>query len=59
MTAHLRRRAQRLLETTDHGVERIARQVGFASPTNFRAQFRRLAGVTPSACRNTFRGRTP
>jgi transcriptional regulator GlxA family with amidase domain len=49
------RRAQELLETTDHGVERIARLAGFASPTNFRAQFKRAAGVTPQAYRTTFR----
>jgi transcriptional regulator GlxA family with amidase domain len=51
------RHAQELLETTDYGVERIARQVGFPSPSNFRALFRRAAGVTPHAYRTTFRGR--
>jgi transcriptional regulator GlxA family with amidase domain len=49
------RRAQELLETTDLGVERIARLAGFASPTNFRARFKRAAGVTPQAYRTTFR----
>lgn len=51
------RHAQELLETTDYGVERIARQVGFPSPSNFRALFRRVTGVTPHAYRTTFRGR--
>ncbi|MGW4465131.1 GlxA family transcriptional regulator [Micromonospora sp. NPDC004704] len=49
------RRAQELLETTDHGVDRIAHQVGFTSPTNFRAQFKRVSGVAPRAYRSTFR----
>ena len=51
------RHAQQLLETTSHGVERIGREVGFASPANFREQFRRLAGVSPQNYRNTFRER--
>jgi transcriptional regulator GlxA family with amidase domain len=48
------RHAQELLETTDHGVERIARQVGFTSPANFRTHFRRLVGVSPRDYRATF-----
>ncbi|MEB3368918.1 GlxA family transcriptional regulator [Saccharopolyspora mangrovi] len=52
------RHAQELLETTDHGVETIARRVGFASPNTFRTQFRRLAGVSPRAYRTTFRAGT-
>ncbi len=48
------RHAQELLETTDHGIERIARQTGFTSPSNFRAQFRRTVGVTPSEYRTMF-----
>jgi len=51
------RHAQQLLETTSHGVERIGREVGFASPANFREQFRRLVGVSPQNYRNTFRER--
>jgi transcriptional regulator GlxA family with amidase domain len=50
------RRAQELLETTDHGVDRIAHLAGFASPTNFRAQFKRACGVTPRVYRTSFRG---
>ncbi|KUI38247.1 GlxA family transcriptional regulator [Mycobacterium sp. GA-2829] len=51
------RHAQQLLETTDHGVERVGREVGFSSPANFREQFRRLTGVAPLNYRNTFRER--
>jgi transcriptional regulator GlxA family with amidase domain len=51
------RHAQQLLETTELGVERIGREVGFASPANFREQFRRLSGVSPLSYRNTFRER--
>jgi transcriptional regulator GlxA family with amidase domain len=49
--------AQQLLESTSYGVERIGREVGFASPANFREQFRRLTGVAPLNYRNTFRDR--
>lgn len=49
------RHAQELLESTDHGIERIARQVGFTSPSNFRRQFMRLVGVAPRDYRATFR----
>ena len=49
------RHAKELLETTGQGVDRIAHQVGFPSPTNFRAQFKRSTGVTPQAYRTTFR----
>ena len=50
------RRAQYLLENTGHGVERIAQQAGFGSPTAFRERFRRVAGVAPQAYRAAFRG---
>ena len=49
------RHAQQLLETTSYGVERIGREVGFASAANFREQFRRLTGVPSQSYRNTFR----
>ncbi|MFY1622811.1 GlxA family transcriptional regulator [Micromonospora sp. WMMD735] len=48
------RRAQELLERTDHGVDRIAHLVGFASPAQFRVQFKRLSGVSPQVYRRTF-----
>lgn len=48
------RQAQHLLETTEHSVERIGRQVGFASPTTFRDRFKRTTGVSPQTYRRTF-----
>jgi transcriptional regulator GlxA family with amidase domain len=51
------RRAQELLESTGHGVDRIAHLVGFASPAHFRTQFKRLSGVAPQAYRTTFHAR--
>jgi hypothetical protein len=51
------RHAQQMLETASHGVERVGREVGLASPANFREQFRRLTGVLPHNYRNTFRER--
>ena len=47
--------AQRLLEQSDHPVERVAELAGFASPTTLRHHFRRAFGVAPSAWRQTFR----
>ncbi|MFH8662242.1 GlxA family transcriptional regulator [Streptomyces afghaniensis] len=52
------RRAQYLLENTDHSVERIARQAGFGSPTAFRERFRKVVGTTPYAYRTAFHGKT-
>ncbi|MEU3282564.1 MULTISPECIES: GlxA family transcriptional regulator [Streptomyces] len=48
------RQAQHLLETTEHSVERIGRQVGFGSPTAFRDRFKRTTGVSPQTYRRTF-----
>lgn len=48
------RRAQHLLETTDHTVERIAAEVGFGSPTAFRDRFKRVTGVSPHTYRRAF-----
>ncbi|GAA1002715.1 AraC family transcriptional regulator [Acrocarpospora pleiomorpha] len=48
------RRAQHLLEATDHPVDRIAAQVGFGSPTAFRDRFKRVAGTSPNAYRAAF-----
>ena len=56
VTAVRIRRAQEVLERTDHGVDRIAHLVGVASPAHFRVQFKRHSGVTPQAYRTTFRG---
>jgi transcriptional regulator GlxA family with amidase domain len=49
------RRAQELLETTEYDIDRLARHVGFASTTNFRAHFKKHTGVAPRAYRTTFR----
>jgi transcriptional regulator GlxA family with amidase domain len=49
------RRAQVLLETTDHAVERIGSTVGFGSPAGFRDQFRRHVGTSPQSYRRAFR----
>ncbi|PAZ10271.1 AraC family transcriptional regulator [Streptomyces sp. SA15] len=51
------RRAQYLLENSDHPVERIAGQAGFGSPTAFRERFRRVVGTTPQNYRAAFQGR--
>ncbi|MGW0812127.1 GlxA family transcriptional regulator [Streptomyces viridiviolaceus] len=51
------RRAQYLLENSDHTVERIAQQAGFGSPTAFRERFRRVVGTTPYAYRSAFHGK--
>lgn len=56
LTAVRIRHAQELLETTDHGIDRIGYQVGFTSPTNFRTQFKRISGLAPRAYRGSFRG---
>lgn len=48
------RRAQHLLESTRHSVERIGAQVGFGSPTAFRDRFKRTPGVSPQIYRRSF-----
>ena len=47
--------AQRLLETTDEPVERIASACGFGSAAVLRQHFSRLVRTTPQAYRRTFR----
>jgi transcriptional regulator GlxA family with amidase domain len=47
---------QRLLEASDHPVERIADLAGFGSAVSMRQHFRGAFGVTPSAWRHTFTG---
>lgn len=49
------RRAQQLLETTDHSVERIASLAGFANESTLRQRFRRIVGNAPRAYRGLFR----
>jgi AraC family transcriptional activator FtrA len=46
--------AQRLLETTDLAVERVAQRCGFGTATALRVHFRRVVGTTPLAYRRTF-----
>ena len=46
--------AQRLLETTDLSVDRVAERCGFGTATALRVHFRRMVGTTPMAYRRTF-----
>ncbi|MCX7062060.1 MAG: helix-turn-helix domain-containing protein [Gammaproteobacteria bacterium] len=48
--------SQRLLETTDQPIERIAQQVGLGAPSSLRAHFQRSFGVSPSQWRRSFKG---
>jgi transcriptional regulator GlxA family with amidase domain len=50
--------AQRLLETTDDSVERIAQAAGFGSAATLRMHFQRFVHTTPLAYRRTFCGDT-
>jgi AraC family transcriptional activator FtrA len=47
--------AQRLLETTDLPVERIAVDCGFGTPAGMRMHFQRQVGTSPLSYRRTFR----
>jgi transcriptional regulator GlxA family with amidase domain len=49
------RRAQHLLETTDHAVDRVAALAGFPSAATLRARFQHILGTSPKAYRRTFR----
>jgi transcriptional regulator GlxA family with amidase domain len=46
--------ARELLETTDHSVDRVARECGLGTAANLRLHFRRALGTTPTAYRRTF-----
>ncbi len=46
--------AQRLLETTDEPVERIANRCGFGTAAGMRIHFQRQVGTSPMAYRRTF-----
>lgn len=50
------RRAQHLLERTDHPVEQVATLAGFGSTATFRDRFRRVVGTSPNAYRRAFSG---
>jgi transcriptional regulator GlxA family with amidase domain len=47
--------ARLLLETTDLGVDEVARQAGFGTAVSLRQHLRTAVGVTPLAYRRTFR----
>ena len=47
--------AQRLLETTDEPVERVAQRCGFGSADGLRQHFTRAVSASPQAYRRTFR----
>jgi transcriptional regulator GlxA family with amidase domain len=49
------RRAQHLLEATDHTIERIARLAGFPSATALRQYFTAVVGTNPTTYRRTFK----
>jgi AraC family transcriptional activator FtrA len=46
--------AQRLLETSDASIERVAELAGFATPETLRHHFRRRVGTSPGAYRRRF-----
>jgi transcriptional regulator GlxA family with amidase domain len=46
--------AQRLLETTDLGLDRVAYESGFGSAAVLRQNFARVLGITPTAYRSRF-----
>jgi AraC family transcriptional activator FtrA len=48
------RRAQELLERTDHGIDLVAEQSGFGTAATLRRHFRQSLGTTPDAYRRTF-----
>jgi transcriptional regulator GlxA family with amidase domain len=47
-------RAKELLEESDILIDRIAMKAGFESPVTFRARFRSVVGLTPTAYRRRF-----
>ncbi|MGE7438463.1 GlxA family transcriptional regulator [Kitasatospora sp. NPDC001175] len=47
-------RARELLETTNHPVDRVARDCGLGTAANLRLHFRRALDTTPTAYRRTF-----
>lgn len=51
--------SQRLLEASEHSIERIAALSGFGSAVSLRENFRAAFGVSPTAWRQTFAGVAP
>ncbi|MFT4083735.1 MAG: helix-turn-helix domain-containing protein [Nocardioides sp.] len=54
ITSQRVRRAEELLERTDHPVEQIAGQVGFGNAAALRHHFTRVRGLSPQAYRRRF-----
>lgn len=54
LNQHRIRRAQQLLERTDHAVERVGSLVGFGSPTAFRERFRDVVWISPHDYRRAY-----
>jgi transcriptional regulator GlxA family with amidase domain len=50
-------RAQQLLETSAHAVERVASLAGFGTAASLRTTFQQQVGTSPKAYRRAFRGR--
>jgi len=49
--------AQRLLETADLSIDRVAEACGLGSPANLRLHFGRVVGNSPTAYRKAFKQR--
>ncbi|MFF4194905.1 GlxA family transcriptional regulator [Nonomuraea sp. NPDC001831] len=55
LSGHRVRHARRLLETTDLGVEEVARRSGFGTAVSLRQHLHAAVGVAPLTYRHTFR----
>lgn len=55
LTAQRVERARHLLESTDLGVDQVARDAGFGTAQSMRQHLQSALGVTPTAYRRTFR----
>ncbi|MER7247257.1 helix-turn-helix domain-containing protein [Kribbella sp. NPDC000426] len=49
------RRAQQLLEATNHSIESVAAATGLGTATTLRRQFKRVVGIPPNTYRTSFR----
>ncbi|MFD3401823.1 helix-turn-helix domain-containing protein [Kribbella sp. NPDC058693] len=49
------RRAQQLLEATNHSIESVATATGLGTATTLRRQFKRVVGIPPNTYRSSFR----
>ncbi len=48
------RRAQELLETSNHSIDAVAAASGFEAPVTFRTRFQQIVGVSPKVYRRRF-----